>query len=328
MSDPNENNWPVPLRIPPPCPPSPGHHPLGEDPEEHEPIAALVGAIEAILRQPHRVRCQLRHPGAGRLILAMLCVSIITTECGTLAGTSSDGRDYLIGWYHLPNRHYSTRKITPGPGCLIPVSKRDGGYYSISRGIEIPLKECPEGLEWGLTNSSMKGTKIGLDAASKEPYIILEDSNAQFEGGISTNGEKQFMTKTNKPSGLLDPTAKPPQTKGDFVGCYLPAYFPAYRWIVTKDGDKYHLEGQTARKNGWKTEQRESATLKPLTDKLGFAWDGERQIRLVFNHNLKRYECLLGPDNGSLTMPIVRVSPSLPPGTGAGTALIGIPAWH
>jgi hypothetical protein len=272
--------------------------------------------------------------GMKRITLFLPMLAIIAAQCGTLAGTSSDGRDYLVGWYHLPNRHYNTRKIIPGPGHLIPVLKRDGGYYSICRGIEIPLKECPEGLEWGLTNSSMKGTRIGLDAASKEPYIIIEDRNAQYEGGISTSGEKQFMTKTNRPSGLLDPTAKPVRTKDDFVGCYLPVYFPAFRlivtkrWVFTRDSDRYHLGIQLGRKDGWKAEAPESTSLEPLPDKLGFVCGRNRQDRFVFNQDLKPYEYLSERGGNNLRIPLVRVSRSVPPGTGAGPAPIGIPAWH
>jgi hypothetical protein len=67
----------VPPRIPPQYAPAPRRQPLGENPEEREPIATVVGAIDAILRQPRRVMYQLRQPGAGRLILAMLFVAII-----------------------------------------------------------------------------------------------------------------------------------------------------------------------------------------------------------------------------------------------------------
>jgi hypothetical protein len=83
MNDPNENTWAVPPLIPPPFPSTPGRQPLGENPEEREPIATLVGAIDAILRQPRRVMYQLRQPGAWRLILAMLSVALV---CGLLYG--------------------------------------------------------------------------------------------------------------------------------------------------------------------------------------------------------------------------------------------------
>ncbi len=265
-----------------------------------------------------------------RLVTLLLLVTLAGTGCRMSTKTPADDRDYLIGWYKLPNRHYRTREVLPGPGTLIPVFKRSGIYYSVCRGVEVPLKVCPEGLEWGLTESSMRGTKLGVDETSKAPYIIIEDARAQYEADLSTSGEKQFMTKIDRPSGLLDPTTTPPRTADDFLGCYQPVWFPVFRWILSKDGDKYHLEGQTADKASWKSEEHESTALEPLSDKLGFAWSSsEKEPRLVFNRKLKRFECAMRP-NGNLAMPLVRVTPSLPPGTGTPSPAmeIGIPSWH
>ena len=66
--------------------------PPGASPDEAVPIANLVGAIEAILRQPRRVMFQLRQPGSGRLIAAMLTVSVVCGLIyGLIAGTFSGG---------------------------------------------------------------------------------------------------------------------------------------------------------------------------------------------------------------------------------------------
>jgi hypothetical protein len=263
-----------------------------------------------------------------RVAILLALLAITGTQGVTLEDRPGDGRNYLIGWYKLPNRHHRTRAVLPGPGTLIPVLKRGGVYYSISRGIEIPLKECPEGLEWGLTESSMKGTKLGVDAASKEPYIIIEDSRAQHEGDLSTSGEKQFMTKIAEPPGLLNPTAKPPQILNDLLGCYQPLYFPALRWVITIEGDKYQLTGQRAGKDEWIAEERESRTLEPLPEKPGFVWGRKQEFKLVFNRDLKRYECLMERGTNKLAMPLVRISRSLPPGAAANGPPIGIPTWH
>ncbi len=76
--------------VPPPIPPRPGALALGENPEEREPISNAIVAIEAILRQPRRIMYQLRQPGAGRLILAMLFVAIICSLIyGIVVGTFS-----------------------------------------------------------------------------------------------------------------------------------------------------------------------------------------------------------------------------------------------
>jgi hypothetical protein len=92
MNDPNASAWAVPPRIPAPYPPAPSRQPLGENPEEREPIPNLVSAIEAILRQPRRVMYQLRQPGCGRLISSMLMVAFVCSLIyGLVVGTFSMG---------------------------------------------------------------------------------------------------------------------------------------------------------------------------------------------------------------------------------------------
>jgi hypothetical protein len=64
--------------------------PLGTNPEELQPIRSPFVAVEAILRQPRRVMCQLRQPGAGRLIAAMLLVAVMCSlGYGAVIGTFS-----------------------------------------------------------------------------------------------------------------------------------------------------------------------------------------------------------------------------------------------
>jgi hypothetical protein len=80
--------------IPPPIPPVayPTRPPLGENPEEREPIPNVVAAAEAILRQPRRVMYQLQQPGSGRLVAAMLFVSVLCAAVyGVVVGTFSNG---------------------------------------------------------------------------------------------------------------------------------------------------------------------------------------------------------------------------------------------
>src|SRR5438128_9914856 len=65
---------------------------LGENPEEREPIPNFVVAIESILRQPRRVMYQLRQPGSGRLIMAMLFISVVCILLyGLVVGSFSMG---------------------------------------------------------------------------------------------------------------------------------------------------------------------------------------------------------------------------------------------
>jgi hypothetical protein len=66
--------------------------PLGEDPADREPIPGPLVAVEAILRAPRRIMYQLRQPGSGRLIMAMLMVSILCSLVyGLIVGTFSMG---------------------------------------------------------------------------------------------------------------------------------------------------------------------------------------------------------------------------------------------
>lgn len=81
-----------PTPVPPPIPPRSGPLPLGDNPQEREPIPNAIVAIEAILRQPRRVMYQLRQPGAGKLMFAMLLVAVICALIyGVVVGTFSKG---------------------------------------------------------------------------------------------------------------------------------------------------------------------------------------------------------------------------------------------
>ena len=100
----NENN-PTPPQFAPPIPPPPpssglppiGPRAPGEDPEDRAPITGLVGAIEAILRQPRRVMYQLRQPGAGALITYLLFLAVVCAVFyGLVVGSFSGKQQYWI----------------------------------------------------------------------------------------------------------------------------------------------------------------------------------------------------------------------------------------
>jgi hypothetical protein len=81
---------PVPPTLPPP--PLYGPVPLGENPEDREPVRNAVTAVEAILRQPRRIMYQLRQPAAGRLMLAMVLVALACSLVyGVVVGSFSMG---------------------------------------------------------------------------------------------------------------------------------------------------------------------------------------------------------------------------------------------
>jgi hypothetical protein len=88
----NEQNPPLlqPPQVPPVIPGFAGQ--LGSDPSERLPIPNVIVAIEAILRHPRRMMFQLRQPGAGKVIAAMILISIICALIyGAVVGTFSGG---------------------------------------------------------------------------------------------------------------------------------------------------------------------------------------------------------------------------------------------
>src|SRR5262245_51342116 len=92
MNETNPSPSPVPPQLPAAVQGLPGLAPLGQLPDDREPIPNVVAAVEAILRQPRRVMYQLRQPGAGRLIGAMLVVAILCSVIyGVVVGTFSMG---------------------------------------------------------------------------------------------------------------------------------------------------------------------------------------------------------------------------------------------
>ncbi len=244
------------------------------------------------------------------------------------AYTQDTDRDHFIGWYKLPNRRWTDwtpHEILPGPGkATFPVFKRDGNYYSVGagRGFEVPLKECPEGLEWGL-DSSMGGTKIGFDEQTNDYYIIIKDSvRASLEGEETSEslrvkgfelGEKTPLLRIDEPAGLLDPTGEPPNTNGDFVGWYQAVWTPI-RFEIRKEGERY----LAALRIG---EHSETHELTPLADGLGF-----NMFR--YNKTLKRFEVTFRPDGASeadvLRMPVARITPD----SEHDTPIIGIPVYN
>ena len=83
----------IPPTIPSGNPVYPGVQELGSNPEEREPIPNFVVAVEAILRQPRRVMYQLRQPGSGKLMAAMLFVAIVCIILyGVVVGSFSMGQ--------------------------------------------------------------------------------------------------------------------------------------------------------------------------------------------------------------------------------------------
>jgi len=152
------------------------------------------------------------------MIFTVLIV-VSASGCGVLTKPSSGSRDHLLGWYRLEDRD-----------VIIPVFKAEGNYYTVSwPAAEIPLRPCPEGLQWALTPSSMTGTTIIYDEQSSYPYYIsVYDSmavhhTAHEEADWWGRGKKRPLTKIDAPSWLPDSTARRARVIEDFLGRHLKA---------------------------------------------------------------------------------------------------------
>jgi hypothetical protein len=274
---------------------------------------------------------------AGVAVRIAVVVSLATVMVGCVKPperSHASKRDHLLGWFKLPGRN-EKKQVVSGHDTLIPVFKRDGIYYSVCRGFEIPFRECPEGLEWALTPFNMVGTKIGWDAESKTYYLAAMDQTAnRISDGRYGCGEKDPMTRIEKPSGLLDAKARRPRTNDDFLGWYQPVWFPWIKTEIQKNGDRNFSARQTLREPGiWKT-SAETCELILLPDQLGFGFGRDHITSLVYNETLKRFELVferVEMTPSVVRMPLARVSaPSSSEGGHAPppTVAIGIPSWH
>jgi hypothetical protein len=89
----NESTAVPPIIQTSPAPPSlHDPRPLGDDPAERASIPNTFVAIECVLRHPRRLIFQLRQPGSGKLVAAMILVSIVCSLIyGVVAGTFTGG---------------------------------------------------------------------------------------------------------------------------------------------------------------------------------------------------------------------------------------------
>jgi hypothetical protein len=91
MNEPNPVPAPTPASTPlPPILNEP--RPLGDDPAERAVIPNTFVAIEAILRHPRRLLFQMRQPGGGKLIAAMIFAALLCSVIyGVIVGTFTGG---------------------------------------------------------------------------------------------------------------------------------------------------------------------------------------------------------------------------------------------
>lgn len=255
----------------------------------------------------------------------------VPAERGPSVAATPRQKGDLVGWYELPRRDRHTREALPGPGILIPVLKRAGGYYSVSAYVEVPLKECVGGLEWGLAESSMKGTTIGIETNSGRPYIVIKDAQRACMDDNYVDGETQFMSRTEAPSWIPDMTSSPPATNRDFAGFYTLAWLPDVRVAVTVSNGLCRVATEFQDGGGWKQEGG-VVDLLPIQGRLGFACDQGKDyaVRFVFNQELGRFEMEAGRTPDLVRIPLARLKDGILSGSGKPDSHpeIGIPAWR
>ncbi len=276
--------------------------------------------------------CVRRKTIAAWLILVGISLSGCQKTCAPAAPESAkatDGDDVVV-WYKMPPVDRVSRR-----DFLIPILRIDGAYYTVCQGFEIPLKEVPEGLQWALTPSSMSDTTIGFFGPSEMCFIrIVDRQRESFDDFyVADKVQPARMTRVERPAGLLDATARRPQTLDDFLGFYQPLWLPWARMEVRKDGPRYWITSQSLdppEPSGTWTARDQPREITPLADRLGFSTHfggGPKEIfNLTYNDARRRFE-LIKMDYGIVT-PLARVSPS--PGSEATLPPlpIGIPAWH
>jgi hypothetical protein len=262
----------------------------------------------------------------------LILMGINLSGCATSATTPADEPSEPVStydmelWYKMPPVERVSHRET-----LIPILKMDGTYYTVCRGLEIPLKETTEGLQWALTPSSMSETTIGFRGPSLPCPIRIVDRMRASQDDFYLPDEMPPipMMRVDRPSGLLDATARRPGTLNDFLGFYQPVWFPWVRWEIRKDGEQYWEVEQNLdppEPSGRWTTRGKPHELTPLSERLGLTGFPGAPHRLTYNEALKRFE-LVKVDSG-IRMPLAKVAPSPATDAPLPPLPIGIPAWH
>ena len=274
------------------------------------------------------MRCS-RYVWLGVRITGALAVVAVMANCASTTVPQSAGpRDDLVGWYNILGRTTDKEPHLPSD-TFIPVFKSAEDYYSVCNGWEVPLKVCPDGLEWALTPSSMVGTTIGFDKDSDTHYIVIKDNWRAAVDDHYIYGEKLPLKKIAKPWGLLDARTEAPKSNDDFCGWYHIVWMPGARFEIRKDASKYFISDQHLDEELlWKT-HGEPRELTPIPGGLGFTEGRTGKVRLVYNEDLTRFEATK-TRSAVIAMPLARVPAAASSKADKVPRLmrIGIPAWH
>lgn len=238
--------------------------------------------------------------------------------------TQRDARDNLLGWFQCV-----------AGDRVVPVFKREGNYYSVCHGFEVPLTECADGLTWALQPSSMTGTTIGWNSTNGTPYLAVFDSQASnFTDGRYGVGDKEDLRRIEQPPTLHKARAQRPRRNEDFVGSFEAVWQPGV-WIeIYREHGRYFERALVLRAQNWER-MGEPRELTPLPDQLGFTgFERNNRQRLIYNAALKRFEIVLPGDakrREVLRMPLARASDrsgNEAAAVNSARMTIGIPSWR
>ena len=230
----------------------------------------------------------------------------LTTSCSHIEKKAND-YDHFAGWYELqmPDRKQDDTNH-PRPKIYVPVIKRGSEFCTPFVGHEVPFEKVEEGLYLKVDNSvQQQRMTIGYRPDSGKYYARIvrrsayEDYSSpdrKHEGEIECS-----LTRTERPTDALDPTATPPSTLDDFVGWYEPAYLRGYHFAgILKKDSKFFLIGQ---KPGKKPDDK-MQELKPC--KMGFRVSTSDYF-FRYNADLQRYEGCSTNEGFAVSMPLVRI---------------------
>ena len=256
------------------------------------------------------------------IFFGLLLLLVVLAGCQNLEPVRYvDPADPLTGYFQIQQRRRNRKE----PATIIPVLKIDGTYYSVCRGFEVPFERTSVGLEWDIEPSSMTGTTIGCRPGGNYFIIIRDSLSEDFTGETSRphNTGPRSMTRISEPASLLDPTASRPRSNDDFVGCYMPRWFPYYKITIRKEGETFLAEAVILISKEWAPDQK-VVELMPFSDRIGFS-NFDKRHSIEYNERLNRFE-MVKATTPPLRMPLVRVNPAAPPPEPI--LIIGVPSWH
>ncbi len=233
----------------------------------------------------------------GQVTLLALLTAAFLSGCRTPTDGPEGSRDHLVDWYKA-----SSPRIDGTGETLIPVLKIDGTYYTTFRWVEVPMRECAEGLIWDdgrespllsllIGYSSESNTYYGR-ASHRDRYTDYSQPDMEHWGKESLE-----LTRVDKPKWVLP--APPPRTNDDFVGCFQFVWFPPFGIRIRKEGEKYLLSKfDFGRSDKWEE-------LAPRPNGLGVL------DSIVYSENLLRFEMVSTKEteDGAVTyrVPLSRV---------------------